>query len=108
MNKVITPDQMATADLRSINEIWLSSSTCSPQDTPSQRKLCLWRGEQLFTHDMMSEGTHGQNVSRAWLQVEDLDDRQAMSAIEATVRQRLLQMGLEGEFYPAERADTHE
>ena len=39
MDKTTLVDQLATTDLSLINEIW--------------------RGEQVFTHEMMSEGTCG-------------------------------------------------
>jgi len=84
MDKTITVDQLATADLGSINEIWLGET---------HTQLCLWRGEQVFTHEMMSEGTH---------------DQAAVASIESIVRERLKKMGKEGEFYPAEEADTHQ
>lgn len=49
MDETITVDQLATTDLGSINEIWLSGT---------RTRLCLWRGEHVFTHEMMSEGTY--------------------------------------------------
>lgn len=97
MDKTITADQLATTDLRTINEIWLSGST----------ELCLWRAEQVFTHDMLSEGTHDQNSSRLLVKVEDIEDQATVVAIEAKVRELLKGMSMEGAFYPAERADTH-
>lgn len=48
MDKTITVDQLATTDLRSINEIWLGGT---------HTQLCLWRGDQVFTPEMMSEGS---------------------------------------------------
>jgi hypothetical protein len=45
MDKTITVDQLDTTDLGSINEIWLGAT---------HAQLCLWRGEQVFTHEMMS------------------------------------------------------
>jgi hypothetical protein len=106
MSNVISTEQLATVDLRMINEIWLSSSQTPQPDNAAQPKLCLWRGEQLFTHDMMSEGTHGQNVNRLWVCVADMDDPDTLRTVEDAVRQRLAQMDMQGEFYPAERADT--
>lgn len=108
MSTVISIEQLATVDLRMINEIWLSSSPAPQENDPLQPKLCLWRGEQLFTHDMMSEGTHGQNVNRLWLSVDDIEDQPLIRSVEAAVRQRLAQMDMQGEFYPAEQADTHQ
>jgi len=45
MDKTITVDQLATTDLRSINEKWLGGRHI---------QLCLCRGEHVFTHEMMS------------------------------------------------------
>lgn len=98
MDKTITVDQLATTDLGSINEIWLDG-------TPTQ--ICLWRGEHVFTHEMMSEGTHDQNVRRLWVKVVNPDDQAALANVELMVRERLEKMGKGGEFYPAEKADTH-
>jgi hypothetical protein len=108
MSTFISLEQLATADLRMINEIWLMPAQAPPQNGPPQASLCLWRGEQLFTHDMMSEGTHGQNVNRLCLPVDDIEDQAIVRAIEQRVRQRLTQMDMQGEFYPAEQADTHQ
>ncbi|AZF22430.1 hypothetical protein [Pseudomonas sp. R3-52-08] len=99
MDKTITPDQLATTDLRSINEIWLGGA-----HTP----FCLWRGEQVFTHEMLSEGTHDQNVRRLCLQLVNADDQGEVASVESIARQRLGKMGKNGEFYPAEEADTHQ
>ncbi|OCR23490.1 hypothetical protein AFK24_19120 [Pseudomonas syringae] len=107
MSNVISTEQLATVDLRMINEIWLSSAEVPQVEDAHQPKLCLWRGEQLFTHDMMSEGTHGQNVNRLWLHVENIDDQTTIRSIEEAIRQRLALMDMTGEFYPAEQADTH-
>ncbi|MCD5974957.1 hypothetical protein ALP94_02542 [Pseudomonas savastanoi pv. glycinea] len=96
MDKMITADQLATTDLRTINEIWLSGST----------ELCLWRAEQVFTHDMLSEGTHDQNTSRLVVKMGDTEDQPTVSDIEATVRELLKNMGMEGHFFPAEQANT--
>ncbi|QHF02642.1 MULTISPECIES: hypothetical protein [Pseudomonas syringae group] len=99
MDKTITVDQLATTDLESINEIWIG-------DTHTQ--LCLWRGEQVVTHDMLSEGTHDQNTRRLCLQLVDPDDQPAVANVETIVRERLKKMDREGEFYPAEEVDTHQ
>ncbi|WP_460143064.1 hypothetical protein [Pseudomonas sp. S3_B08] len=99
MDKTITVDQLATTDLESINEIWLGGT---------HTQLCLWRGEQVFTHEMLSEGTHDQNVRRLCLQLVDPDDRDAVARVEAVARERLEEMGKQGEFYPAEEADTRQ
>ena len=98
MDKTITVDQLATIDLRSINEIWLGET---------HTQLCLWRGEQVFTREMMSEGTHDQNVRRLCVKVVNPEDQAALANVELMVREWLEKMGREGEFYPAEEADTH-
>ncbi|WP_339406106.1 hypothetical protein [Pseudomonas helleri] len=99
MDKTITVDQLATTDLRSINEIWLGGT---------HTQLCLWRGEQVFTHEMMSEGTHDQNVRRLCLQLVNPNEQAAVARVEKMVRERLKKIGKEGEFYPAEETDTHQ
>ena len=98
MDKIITVDQLATTDLGPINEIWLGGT---------HTQLCLWRGEQVFTHEMLSEGTHDQNVQRLCLQLVNPDDQAAVASVELIARERLKKMGKEGEFYPAEETDTH-
>ena len=98
MDKIITVDQLATTDLRAINEIWLGGSG----------ERCLWRGEQVFTHDMLSEGTHDQNTRRLQVKLDNLEDIAAIADIEAKVRDALQKMGMEGDFYPAERVGTHD
>ncbi|WP_439865037.1 hypothetical protein [Pseudomonas antarctica] len=98
MDTTITVDLLATADLGSINEIWLGGT---------HTELCLWRGEHVFTHEMVSEGTHDQNVRRLCVQLVNPDDQAAVASVEQIVRERLKELGKEGEFYPAEEADTH-
>ena len=99
MDKTITVDQLATTDLGLINEIWLGGT---------HTQLCLWRGEQVFTHEMLSEGTHDQNARRLCLQLINPEDQAAVAHVEMIVRERLEKMGRKGEFYPAEGADTHQ
>lgn len=99
MDKTITVDQLATTDLDAINEIWLGQT---------HTELCLWRGEQVFTHEMLSEGTHDQNVRRLCVQLVDPEDQAAVASAEEIARKRLAQLGREGEFYPAENVDTHQ
>jgi hypothetical protein len=106
MKTLITPADLAGTDLGAYNEIWLTPSSELPQQGPSDDQLCLWRANELFTHDMLSEGTHGQNVTRVWLIAENIDDDAAVLQIEEAVRARLTELNLDGEFYPAERSDT--
>jgi hypothetical protein len=104
MNRSINVDQLATADLRTINEIWLGGDPAEDEPTG----LCLWRGEQVFTHDMLSEGTHDQNTRRLHVLVANVDDGSEVAAVESTVRDLLQKMDREGDFYPAEHANTRE
>lgn len=92
MDKTITVDQLAATDLRAVNEIWIGET---------HTQLCLWRGEQVFTHEMLSEGTHDQNVQRLCLQLLDPDDKGAVKSVELIVRERLEKIGKKGDFYPA-------
>ena len=79
MDNTITVDQLATADLGSINEIWLGET---------HTQLCLWRGEQVFSHEMMSEGTHDQNVRRLCVQLVNPDDQATVARVQITVRKQ--------------------
>jgi len=42
------------------------------------------------------------------LQLVDPDDQAAVARVEVMVRERLVKMGKEGEFYPAQEADTYQ
>ncbi len=106
MKTVITLDELAEADLRPYKEIWLTSAEAL-EGGHREDELCLWRSDQTFTHDMLSEGTHDQNVTGVWLVVDDIDDPSEVLPIEDDVRQRLQTLGLTGEFYPAEQGDEH-
>lgn len=102
MKPVITLNELAEADLRPYNEVWLTSAEALAEGGHSEDELCLWRAHQLFSHDMLSEGGHGQNVSSVWLVVENIDDPNQVLDMENEVRERLQVLGLKGEFYPAE------
>ncbi|VVM80420.1 hypothetical protein PS664_02258 [Pseudomonas fluorescens] len=99
MDKTITVDQLDSTDLGSINEIWLGVT---------HTQLCLWRGEQVFSHEMMSEGTHDQNVRRLCVQLVNPDDQATVARVEIMVREQLKKSGKEGEFYPTEEVDSHQ
>lgn len=107
MKTVITLSELAEADLRPYMEVWLTSPRALTETGHKEDELCLWRRMQTPTHDMMSEGTHDQNVTGIWLVVDDIDDPQQVIDVEADVRDRLRILRLEGEFYPAERGDGH-
>ena len=98
MDVTITVDQLDTADLGTFNEIWLGGA---------HHPMCLWRGEQVFSHEMMSEGTHDQNVRRLYVQLLDPEEQTAVVGVESILRERLAILGRAGEFYPAEEVDTH-
>lgn len=105
MKTVITQEELAEADLRPYKEVWLTSAEALAERGHNEDELCLWRSNETFTHDMLSEGTHDQNVAGVWLVVDDIDDPDQVLDVEENVRQRLLALGLEGEFYPAQTDD---
>ena len=107
MKTVITLQELAEADLRPYKEVWLTSAQALAESGHGEDELCLWRSEEAFTHDMLSEGTHDQNLHGVWLVVDDIDDPEQVLDIENDVRQRLQNLGLKGEFYPAEVGDGH-
>jgi hypothetical protein len=106
MKTVITLEELAEADLRPYKEVWLTTAQALAESGHKEDELCLWRITDTFTHDMLSEGTHDQNVPGVWLVVDDIDDSDQVLEIEEEVRQRLQALGLKGEFYPAESGDT--
>jgi hypothetical protein len=105
MNVVIKASDINRTDFRSASEIWVAplNEALAPEDT--EQSLCLWRGEPVVTHDMLSEGTHEQNIRRWWVPVSDIDDQQAVQTVEHALRQRLQEQQLDGEFYPAQRTE---
>jgi hypothetical protein len=107
MKTVITPEELFEADLRPYNEIWLASIQALAESGHSEDQLCLWRSNIVPSHEMLSEGSHGQNVSSVWLALDNIDDADQVLDMEELVRGRLESLGLKGEFYPAERGDTH-
>jgi hypothetical protein len=102
MKTVITLQELAEADLRPYKEVWLTSAQALAESGHNEDELCLWRSNEALTHDMMSEGTHDQNLSGVWLVVDDIDDPEEVLDVENNVRQRLFDLGLKGEFYPAQ------
>jgi hypothetical protein len=105
MKTVITLNELAEADLRPYKEVWLTSAEALAESGHNEDELCLWRAEQAFTHDMLSEGTHDQNIAGVWLVVDDIDDPDQVLDMETDVRDRLETLGLKGEFYPAQRGE---
>lgn len=107
MKALITLQELAEADLRPYKEIWLTSARAVAESGHQEDELCLWRSDMVFNHDMMSEGTHDQNLQGIWLVVDNLDDPDQVLEVEDEVRQRLIALNMEGEFYPAEVGDGH-
>lgn len=107
MKTVITLEELAEADLRPYKEVWLTTAQALAESGHKEDELCLWRSNDTFTHDMLSEGTHDQNVAGVWLVVDDIDDPDQVLDVEEEVRQRLRTLGLEGEFYPAQTTEHH-
>jgi hypothetical protein len=107
MKAVITPRELLEADLRTYNEIWVSSAQALAKSGHSEDQLCLWRHEVVPSHDMLSEGSHGQNVNSLWLALDNIKDPHQIMDVENLVRERVDALGLKGEFYPAELKDSH-
>lgn len=106
MKVVIKAVDIPRTDFSSASEIWVADLNAALDVENTDDGLCLWRGQPVVTHDMLSEGTHEQNVRRIWLQVPHIEDREAVAAIEQALRERLGAQRLSGEFYPAQRGDT--
>lgn len=102
MRVVIHPEQLSSCDLRAFNEIWLADHPAQFVAEHAANKCCLWRGEQLFTHDMLSEGTHGQNVAQLWVLVADPSDLEGLRTLELAITRKLREQELRGEFHPAQ------
>jgi len=102
MNIAIDEAHINTADLRGATELWLVPPEADPQASTHPDGQCLWRGGPVASHDMLSEGTHEQNVRRVWLRVANPKDHTTGERMRPLVEQRLLEQGLEGEFYPAD------
>lgn len=67
-------------------EIWLAEPQC-----------CLWRATQVPSHEMMSEGTHEQNLRRIYVRSGPMANN---ADIERALRRRVHESGREGEFVP--------
>jgi hypothetical protein len=104
MNVIINTTDIARTDLRSASEIWVADLKAELDLDTTEAGLCLWRGEPVVTHDMLSEGTHEQNLRRLWLHVADIGASAEIKPIEEALRERLTAQGLQGEFYPAQQA----
>lgn len=102
MKTMITLQELAGVDLRPYKEVWLTSTQAVADSGHKEDERCLWRAEEAFTHDMMSEGTHDQNLHAVSLVVDEIADPVRLQDIEQAVQKRLAELGLEGEFYPAQ------
>lgn len=100
MDIVITPEQIETTNLRSATEIWLARPDATGAVDSTDPGTCLWRGRPVVSHDMLSEGTHDQNVRRVWLVTPHVDD---LAALQSRLAARLAAQDMEGEFHPAEQ-----
>lgn len=104
MNIAIDEAHINTADLRGAVELWLVPPEADPEASAHPVGVCLWRGRPVVSHDMLSEGTHEQNVRRVWLRVVQPEAADTATRIRPLVEQRLREQGLEGEFFPADVA----
>lgn len=95
MNIAIDEAHINTLDLRGAVELWLVAPEADPDANPQSQGLCFWRGQPAVSHEMLSEGTHEQNVRRVWLRVPAPAAR-----IRPALEQRLREQDLEGEFFP--------
>jgi hypothetical protein len=102
MNISIDETNISTLDLRGAVELWLVAPGASPEASDEPEGLCLWRGRPVVSHEMLSEGTHEQNVRRVWLQVADPQVPATAARLRPAIEQRLLEQQLEGEFFPTE------
>lgn len=104
MNIAIDEAHINTVDLRGAVELWLVPPGADPEASVHPSGQCLWRGRPVVSHDMLSEGTHEQNVRRVWLRVAQPEAPETAARIRPLVEQRLMEQGLEGEFFPADVA----
>lgn len=102
MNITIDERNISTLDLRGTVELWLVAPGAHPEADDEPQGLCLWRGRPVVSHEMLSEGTHEQNVRRVWLQVADHQAQATAERLRPAVEQRLREQQLEGEFFPTE------
>ena len=102
----IQQQDIERANLRTVSEIWLAGPKCTYDVESEVDSKCFWRGQPTVSHDMLSEGTHEQNLQRLWLVVANVDDDAEVGAAEALLRASLEKQNMEGEFYPAEQKNT--
>ncbi|MFF7708521.1 hypothetical protein [Pseudomonas sp. NPDC007930] len=103
MDILLNEHELPSADLRGTLELWVTGPEGPRQPLTEAGQFCLWRGRPVVSHDMLSEGTHEQNLRRLWVRLAEPERAQRVAWAEAQVRQRVLAQGLEGEFYPSER-----
>jgi hypothetical protein len=100
MNIAIDEAHINTLDLRGAVELWLVAPEANPDANPQSEGLCFWRGQPAVSHEMLSEGTHEQNVRRVWLRVPAPQAPATAARIRPALEQRLREQALEGEFFP--------
>ena len=100
MDIVITPENIETTNFRSATEIWLARPDASGALDRTDPGTCLWRGRPVVSHDMLSEGTHDQNVRRVWLLTPHIDD---LANLQSRLAARLDAQDMAGEFHPADQ-----
>ena len=101
MNIAIEEAHINTVDLRGATELWLVPPDAPDESDSPSEGLCLWRGRPVVSHDMLSEGTHEQNVRRVWVRVAQPAAQTTVARLRAAVEQRLAEQDLHGEFLPA-------
>lgn len=106
MNTFIPLQTLAETDLRDFHEVWLTSQETHPQDPSLEHSVCLWRVNRVLTDDVTIDDEYFQDLPCLWLKVDALTDKQAIGLVENTLKARLDQLGLTGEFFPAEMPDA--
>ncbi|PVZ16504.1 MULTISPECIES: hypothetical protein [unclassified Pseudomonas] len=102
MDVILEEPELSGADLRGALELWVTSPGGPHAPIDGAGQFCLWRGRPVVSHDMLSEGTHEQNVRRLWVRLAQPGDKGAIERAEQQVRERVAAQGLEGEFYPTD------
>lgn len=102
MDIILEEQELPSADLRGALELWVTGPGGPHAPLGEAGQFCLWRGRPVVSHDMLSEGTHEQNVRRLWVRLAQPADLDAVRLAERHVRERIVAQGLEGEFHPTE------
>lgn len=102
MNTFIPLEKLAETDLGDFHEVWLTSQETHPQDPSLEHSVCLWRVDRVMTTDVKIDDEYFQDLPCLWLKVDALTDKQAISLVQNTLKDRLAEQGLTGEFFPKE------